>query len=319
MTKIERLDKPVIRRSLLYPRWRLLGLRRAAGRRSKQNPSFHSLGRSETKKPPQAASLSVSDSWLRPFVLYLFSISLSNVAARGSAGWGTRAAMQVVDLDELKRSGMLWQAAQPAGAWRVLPSGWSGTDELLGGGWPRAALVGAERGPPGTYRCCCRCWCAVEYTRPRWLAWSHRLTCHMHRRWRRARVQVERLLLVREVSGGPVAVGGQAGAQVGCLRVVLVWPRQLQTAQLRRLQLAAEEVTASPSCSVRCGPPGRPHRPRCPACMPRAVRPGGRGAQTAWRLGVGTAASCLSVYRPMPTQCLRLPTLPPPCIPCPGS
>ena len=52
------------------------------------------------------------------------------------------AAMQVVDLDELKRNGALWQGRRPVlPAGRVLASGWPVLDELLGGGWPRAALA----------------------------------------------------------------------------------------------------------------------------------------------------------------------------------
>ena len=58
------------------------------------------------------------------------------------------AAMQVVDLDELKRNGALWQGRRPVlPAGRVLASGWPVLDELLGGGWPRAAprrMVAAE-------------------------------------------------------------------------------------------------------------------------------------------------------------------------------
>ena len=50
--------------------------------------------------------------------------------------------MQAVDLDALKRSGALWRGRRSVlMAGRVLGSGWAVLDEVLGGGWPRAALV----------------------------------------------------------------------------------------------------------------------------------------------------------------------------------
>ena len=51
-------------------------------------------------------------------------------------------AMQVVDLDELKRNGALWQGRRSGLAPdSLLSSGWPVLDRLLGGGWPRAALI----------------------------------------------------------------------------------------------------------------------------------------------------------------------------------
>ena len=149
--------------------------------------------------------------------------------------------MQVVDLDELKRSGMLWQGQHglPAPG-RVLPSGWAVLDELLGGGWPRAALVEvlseAHQGLPLLLPLLVRL-----STRPRWLAWVAPPYVPYAPALAARGVQVERLLLVREVSGGQSLWAAEQALKSGACGVVLVWPRQLQTAQLRRLQLAAEE------------------------------------------------------------------------------
>ena len=50
--------------------------------------------------------------------------------------------MQVVNLEQLKRDGALWQGRQNRlDGDQVSPSGWQVLDGLLGGGWPRAGLA----------------------------------------------------------------------------------------------------------------------------------------------------------------------------------
>lgn len=149
--------------------------------------------------------------------------------------------MQVVDLDELKRSGVLWRGrrGQPEPG-RLLPSGWAVLDELLGGGWPRAALIevlsDAHQGLSLLLPLLARL-----SMRPRWLVWvapphvpyAPALAAHG--------VRVGQLLLVRDVSAGQGLWAAEQALKSGACGVVLAWPAQLQMAQLRRLQLAAEQ------------------------------------------------------------------------------
>ncbi len=152
------------------------------------------------------------------------------------------AAMQVVDLEQLKRDGALWQGrcAVPATADRLLPSGWPVLDELLAGGWPRAALIeilsDAHQGLPLVLPLL-----AGQVAGARWLAWvappyvpyAPALMAHG--------IPVERLLLVREVSAQQRLWAAEQALKSGACGAVLLWPEQVRMAQLRRLQLAAEQ------------------------------------------------------------------------------
>ncbi|MCP5430930.1 MAG: hypothetical protein H6962_12515 [Chromatiaceae bacterium] len=229
--------------------------------------------------------------------------------------------MQVVDLDELKRSGMLWQGQHglPAPG-RVLPSGWAVLDELLGGGWPRAALVEvlseAHQGLPLLLPLLVR---LVEYAAA--LAGLGRTALRAvctgaggARGAGRAPAAGARGI------GWTVAVGGRAGAQVGCLRVVvLVWPRQLQTAQLRRLQLAAEEgdCVAILFRSVRAARQASPAALRLRVCPV----PSGLEVEVLKRRGGWGGDSCIVPVgiEPMPDAVPAAADPAASCIPCPGS
>lgn len=150
-------------------------------------------------------------------------------------------AMQVVDLDELKRNGALWQGRRgrlaPEG---LLASGWPVLDELLGGGWPRAALIevlsDAHQGLSLLLPLLARL-----STRPRWLVWVAPPYVPYAPALAARGVRVGQLLLVRDVSAGQGLWAAEQALKSGACSIVLAWPAQLQTAQLRRLQLAAEQ------------------------------------------------------------------------------
>ena len=227
--------------------------------------------------------------------------------------------MQVVDLDELKRSGMLWQGQHglPAPG-RVLPSGWAALDELLGGGWPRAALVEvlseAHQGLPLLLPLLVRL-----STRPRWLAWVAPPYVPYAPALAARGVQVERLLLVREVSGGQSLWAAEQALKSGACGVVLVWPRQLQTAQLRRLQLAAEEgdCVAILFRSVRAARQASPAALRLRVCPV----PSGLEVEVLKRRGGWGGDSCIVPVgiEPMPDAVPAAADPAASCIPCPGS
>lgn len=154
--------------------------------------------------------------------------------------------MQIVNLDELKRNGALWQGRRDAQAPdRVLASGWRVLDELLGGGWPRAALsevlsdahqglsllLPALAGLSGESR-----W--ITWVTPPHVPYAPALAARG--------IRVGQLLLVQDVSTEQALWAAEQVLKSGACSMLLAWPEQargkgLQTAQLRRLQLAAEQ------------------------------------------------------------------------------
>ena len=184
--------------------------------------------------------------------------------------------MQVVNLDELRRQGVLWQGRGGAPSpERMLGSGWTVLDELTGGGWPRAALVeilsDAHQGLPLLLPVLARLSAA-----PRWLAWVAPPYVPYAPALAARGVRVGQLLLVREVSLEQGLWAAEQALKSGACSMVLMWPQQVQTAQLRRLQLAAEQGA-------------------CTGVMFRPRRAAGQGSPAALRLGVRPAPLGLEV------------------------
>ena len=154
--------------------------------------------------------------------------------------------MQVVDLEELKRKGALWQGRRGRLTGDLLlPSGWHVLDELLGGGWPRAVLsevlsdahLGLSLVLPLL---------AGLSRDARWLTWVTPPYLPYAPALAARGVRVERLLLVQQVSAGQALWATEQALKSGACSLVLAWPepqgaKPLDTAQLRRLQLAAEQ------------------------------------------------------------------------------
>ncbi len=189
--------------------------------------------------------------------------------------------MQVVDLDELKRNGALWQGRRPGPpAGRVLASGWPVLDELLGGGWPRAALVevfsDAHRG--------------LSLLLPamaglggdtRWITWVAPPHVPYAPALAARGIRVDRLLLVRDVSEDQALWAAEQALKSGASSMLLAWPGQAGgrgpgTAQLRRMQLAAEQGD-------------------CIAVLFRPLRAAGDGSSAALRLRLHPAPLGLEV------------------------
>lgn len=151
------------------------------------------------------------------------------------------AAMHKLDLESLKRDGLLWQGrAQQSSAECTMPTGWAVLDEVLGGGWPRASLAEilseAHQGLPLLIPLLARL-----STEQRWLALIAPPYVPYAPALVARGVAVERLLLIRDVSTTQCLWATEQALKSGACAAVLAWPGELQTAQLRRLQLAAEQ------------------------------------------------------------------------------
>lgn len=180
--------------------------------------------------------------------------------------------MQTVNLDQLKRSGALWQGRQgrlqPA---QVIATGWAVLDEVLGGGWPRAGLVellstahhGLSLLLPALGAGAGR----LVWVAPPYLPYAPALTARG--------VRAERLLLVRDVSPGQALWATEQALKSAACSAVLAWPERLQPGQLRRLQLAAE----SGGCTGFLFRPRAAAAEGSPAALRLRVRPVPAGLQ----------------------------------------
>jgi cell division inhibitor SulA/protein ImuA len=175
--------------------------------------------------------------------------------------------MQVVDLEKLKRDGSLWQGrrGRPA-ADRMLPSGWAVLDEALGGGWPRNALIEVVSDAYQGLSLLLPLLARLSRDE-RWLAWVAPPHVPYAPALAARGVHVERLLLVQDVSAGQCLWAAEQALKSGACGLVLVWPGEVQAAQLRRLQLAAEQGD-------------------CPGILFRRPRALGQGSPAAVRLRV---------------------------------
>jgi len=148
--------------------------------------------------------------------------------------------MSNIALQQLLQQGALWKGKQSEDNQApVEPSGWNLLDNLIGGGWPYGALsemlsdrqLGLKLLIPTLARLS---------RDERWLAWvgpPHipyvpALAAHA--------VDTKRLLLIKEQATEKSLWAAEQAMRSGACSAVLLWPKQLQTAQLRRLQLAAE-------------------------------------------------------------------------------
>jgi len=144
-------------------------------------------------------------------------------------------------LDHLLRRGLLWRGGEAAqNGNRVLASGFPELDRIIGGGWPEGALVelvsasnlGLSLLVPLLARL------GAE---PRWLAWVDP-PWHPHAPALAARgIEVAHLLRVKSRNSEESLWAAEQLLRSGNCAVVLLWPSRIQAAQLRRLQLAAEQ------------------------------------------------------------------------------
>lgn len=190
------------------------------------------------------------------------------------------AAMQMLDLDQLKRDGLLWQGrhnAPPGG--RLLGSGWPVLDELLGGGWPRAALIEVISDAHHGLSLLLPLLAGLS-RESRWLTWVAPPYVPYAPALAARGIRVEQLLLVQQVSPEQALWATEQVLKSGACSLLLAWPEQvagklLQLAQLRRLQLAAEQG----DCSAVLFRPARATRQGAASALRLRVRPAPLGLE----------------------------------------
>ena len=142
--------------------------------------------------------------------------------------------------DKLIEAGIAWRGrgARQAAA-KVEPSGWRVLDECLGGGWPRAALVellsSGHQGLPLLLPLLARL-----SEGPRWLGWVAPPHLPFAPGLAASGIDLRKVLLVQQVDEAQRLWAAEQMLGSASCAVVMLWPQRLQTAQVRRLQLAAE-------------------------------------------------------------------------------
>jgi len=147
--------------------------------------------------------------------------------------------------DKLLQQGMhkgaIWRGrggAQQAS--RVEPSGWRVLDECMGGGWPHGALVellsADYQGLPLLLPLLARL-----SAKNRWLAWVAPPHVPFAPGLSASGIDLQKMLLIREVDEAQRLWAAEQAMKSASCSAVLLWPQRLQTVQVRRLQLAAEQ------------------------------------------------------------------------------
>lgn len=139
--------------------------------------------------------------------------------------------------------GSVWQASRLAhGKGPVLSSGFDALDaELPGGGWPAGALIELLVDHPGVGELSLLLPVLSRPPFERWFAWVSPPFLPYAPALAAAGVPLSRLLLIRPDTTRALWAARQALASGGC-SAVLAWLQHIDTAGLRRLQLAAEEA-----------------------------------------------------------------------------
>ncbi|MBN8441695.1 MAG: translesion DNA synthesis-associated protein ImuA [Thauera sp.] len=141
-------------------------------------------------------------------------------------------------------AGAVWHASQLAhGSGPVLPSGFAALDaELPGGGWPANALIELLVDRPGIGELSLLLPVLCTTPPERWLAWISPPFLPYAPALVAAGIPLSRLLLIRPAEKEILWAARQAVSSGACT-AVLAWPQHIDTAGLRRLQLAAEDAS----------------------------------------------------------------------------
>lgn len=143
--------------------------------------------------------------------------------------------------EKLIHKGLVWRGRGVAQeAHRVEPSGWRALDECMGGGWPRAALVEllspGHQGLPLLLPLLARL-----SEQPRWLVWVAPPHLPFAPGLSASGIDLQKILLIRKVGQEQRLWAAEQALRSASCGALLLWPGRLQTAQVRRLQLAAEQ------------------------------------------------------------------------------
>ena len=140
-------------------------------------------------------------------------------------------------------AGLVWQATQLAQApGNTLPTGFAALDAALpGGGWPAGALIELLTEHPGVGEISLLLPLLRELADERWMALIAPPLLPYAPALEAAGVALQRLLLIRPSTPTEALwATRQASASSSCA-LVMAWLARLDTAALRRLQLAAEQ------------------------------------------------------------------------------
>jgi len=146
------------------------------------------------------------------------------------------------NLEKLLGDGALWRGrshtVRRGGG--VEPSGWALLDDACGGGWPRGALSeilsGGHQGLSLLLPLLARL-----SEQPRWLAWIAPPWLPYAPALAGRGLDMQRLLLVQDIPVQQHLWAAEQAMKSGACSAVLLWPERLEVAQVRRLQLAAEQ------------------------------------------------------------------------------
>jgi len=144
-------------------------------------------------------------------------------------------------LEQLLQKGELWRGAQVGPQKHGLePTGWQVLDDCIGGGWPRGSLVEILN----------RDYQGLSLLFPllarlgkdgRWLTWIAPPHLPYAPALAAQGVPLQQVLLVQDVSADQRLWAAEQALKSAACAVVMLWPERMDIAQLRRLQLAAEQ------------------------------------------------------------------------------
>jgi len=167
--------------------------------------------------------------------------------------------MTNVSLEKLVKRGALWRGRQGVAAVETVePTGWESLDALIGG-WPRGALTELLSNRHSGLPLLIPALSGLSRTE-RWLLW----TAPPHLPYAPALaargVLMEKVLVIREASRAQRLWAAEQAMRSGACAAVMAWFEHLETAPLRRLQLAAEQggclgILFRPTSAIRQSSP----------------------------------------------------------------
>lgn len=147
-----------------------------------------------------------------------------------------------MQLHELLQAGQIWRGrtGHNVGT-KVAASGWHVLDDLIGGGWPEGALTEILSAEQHGISLLLPVLAHQSQRSGRWLVWvapphlpyAPALAAHG--------VAMQRVLLIHEVDDAQRLWAAEQALKSAACAVVMLWPGRVDVAQLRRLQLAAEQ------------------------------------------------------------------------------
>jgi len=149
-------------------------------------------------------------------------------------------AAKTAKLEHLLRQNEIWRGTDRRQADdAVLATGFAELDGLIGGGWPRGALV--EIFSSATLGLSLLVPLLARLSdKPAWLAWVNSPYLPYAPRLQALGIDTGKILLLRKLADEQALWAAEQALRSGNCSVVMFWPGKLGTAQIRRLQLAAE-------------------------------------------------------------------------------